>query len=183
MKAAPRSSRVVTNRIDEAANASITWRFSSPGRPKTYSTPSFSRHSTRRRATVRAPCAGSMCRQATLAPYHYARARGLPGCGSAPPDGATIRPAADPPGRRGPHHRPGASCAVGGLLARTRAPGARHSGDGRRVLGDDPRSRVRLGGGDGRTRADGADPAAPGSTAVPRALLAAGQDRVPHGRG
>ena len=46
MNAAPRSSRVVTNRIDESTSASTMWRFSSPGRPNTNSTPSFSRHST-----------------------------------------------------------------------------------------------------------------------------------------
>src|SRR5580765_5308887 len=52
MNAAPRSSRVVMKRIDEEVIASITWRFSSPGRPKTYSTPSFSRHETRSCATL-----------------------------------------------------------------------------------------------------------------------------------
>jgi hypothetical protein len=35
MNAAPRSSRVVMNRIDESAIASIVRRFSSPGSPKT----------------------------------------------------------------------------------------------------------------------------------------------------
>src|SRR5262249_20706613 len=53
MNAAPRSSRVVTNRIDESARASITSRVSSPGSPKTYSTPSFSRQATSSCATVR----------------------------------------------------------------------------------------------------------------------------------
>src|SRR5438105_13963685 len=53
MKAAPRSSRVVMKWIDDEAIASITCRFSSPGRPKTYSTPSFSRHETRSCATLR----------------------------------------------------------------------------------------------------------------------------------
>src|SRR2546430_12880538 len=53
MNAAPRSSRVVMKRMDEEAIASITWRFSSPGRPNTYSTPSFSRHETRSCATLR----------------------------------------------------------------------------------------------------------------------------------
>src|SRR4029078_5341683 len=53
MNAAPRSSRVVMNRMGEEVIASITWRFSSPGRPKTYSTPSFSRHETRSCATFR----------------------------------------------------------------------------------------------------------------------------------
>ncbi len=52
MKAAPRSSRVVTNRIDESTSASTIWRFSSPGSPNTNSTPSFSRHCTISRATV-----------------------------------------------------------------------------------------------------------------------------------
>src|SRR3954453_9985998 len=56
MNAAPRSSRVVTNRIEESASASMTWRFSSPGRPNTYSTPSFSRHATRSCATFRSCC-------------------------------------------------------------------------------------------------------------------------------
>src|SRR5438132_5056192 len=53
MKAAPRSSRVVMKWIDDEAIASITCRFSSPGRPKTYSTPSFCRHETRSCATLR----------------------------------------------------------------------------------------------------------------------------------
>ena len=53
MNAAPRSSRVVTNRIDESTSASITSRFSSPGSPKTYSTPSFSRQATSNCATFR----------------------------------------------------------------------------------------------------------------------------------
>ncbi len=39
-------------RIDESASASIKWMFSSPGIPKTYLTPSFSRHLTKSLATV-----------------------------------------------------------------------------------------------------------------------------------
>jgi hypothetical protein len=54
MNAAPRSSRVVMNLIEESARASIVCRFSSPGSPKTTSTPSCSRHPTIARATVRA---------------------------------------------------------------------------------------------------------------------------------
>src|SRR5512132_3377291 len=53
MNAAPRSSRVVMNRIEESARASITWRFSSPGNPNTNATPSFSRQTTSSCATVR----------------------------------------------------------------------------------------------------------------------------------
>src|SRR5450759_3063448 len=53
MNDAPRSSRVVTKRIEESESASIRCRFSSPGIPKTYSTPSFSRQSTIKRATSR----------------------------------------------------------------------------------------------------------------------------------
>src|SRR2546426_7958280 len=63
MKAAPRSSRVVMKRMDDEAIASITCRFSSPGRPKTYSTPSFSRHETRSCATLR-------CRSVLTAPAY-----------------------------------------------------------------------------------------------------------------
>src|SRR5438874_7557129 len=71
MKAAPRSSRVVMKRIDDEAIASITCRFSSPGRPKTYSTPSFSRHETRSCATLR-------CRSLLTAPaYGYGGADDL----------------------------------------------------------------------------------------------------------
>jgi hypothetical protein len=39
-------------RIDELFSASIRWMFSSPGIPKTYLTPSFSRHFTISLATV-----------------------------------------------------------------------------------------------------------------------------------
>src|SRR5438552_16077632 len=71
MKAAPRSSRVVMKWIDDEAIASITCRFSSPGRPKTYSTPSFSRHETRSCATLR-------CRSLLTAPaYGYGGADDL----------------------------------------------------------------------------------------------------------
>src|SRR5262245_5586039 len=48
MKAAPCSWRVSTKRIRESASESRTSRISSPGRPKTYWTPSFSRHRTMR---------------------------------------------------------------------------------------------------------------------------------------
>src|SRR6266566_5030501 len=71
MKAAPRSSRVVMKRMDDEAIASITCRFSSPGRPKTYSTPSFSRHETRSCATLR-------CRSVLTPPaYGHAHAGDL----------------------------------------------------------------------------------------------------------
>src|SRR5688572_28312310 len=47
MNAAPCSCRVVTKRIGLSSSASMMSMFSSPGMPKTYSTPSFSRHLTR----------------------------------------------------------------------------------------------------------------------------------------
>src|SRR5439155_3407648 len=46
MKAAPCSWRVGMKRIDESASESRMSRISSPGKPKTYRTPSFSRHRT-----------------------------------------------------------------------------------------------------------------------------------------
>src|SRR5712691_7459332 len=46
MKAAPCSWRVGMNRTEESASESRMSRISSPGRPKTYRTPSFSRHRT-----------------------------------------------------------------------------------------------------------------------------------------
>src|SRR5258705_9070707 len=52
MNAAPCSLRTRMNLIDEPLIASTIRIFSSPGRPKTYSTPSFSKHSTRSCATV-----------------------------------------------------------------------------------------------------------------------------------
>src|SRR2546428_13949218 len=52
MIAATRSSSDGKNRINESVSASITCRFSSPGRPKTTSTPSFRRHSTSKRAAL-----------------------------------------------------------------------------------------------------------------------------------
>ena len=180
MNAAPRSSRVVMNRIDESAIASITWRFSSPGSPKTYSTPSFSRQSTSRRATR--PC------RLHLSPGYpcdrpLRSARGIPGGRASSADGTPVRPAARPRRHDRSHHRRGPSRPVRRLLSRARAPRARHPGDGRRVLGDDPRSGVRLGGRNRRARADGPDPAAPGPSALPGSLRTTGQDRVRHGRG
>src|SRR5215831_11647370 len=52
MNAAPCSWRVVTNLIRLSSSASMTSMFSSPGMPKMYSTPSFSRHSTSNAAAV-----------------------------------------------------------------------------------------------------------------------------------
>ena len=105
MNAAPRSSRVVMNRIEESAIASITWRFSSPGSPKMYSTPSFSRHSTSRRATVCAPCAASISRSGYPRRRALRSADGVPRCGEASADGAPFRPGAGPSRRHRPHHR------------------------------------------------------------------------------
>ena len=97
MNAAPRSSRVVMNRIEESAIASITWRFSSPGSPKTYSTSSFSRHSTSRRATVRLPCAASISRPGYPCGPAVTLAVWNSGGASASADGAPLRPAARVP--------------------------------------------------------------------------------------
>src|SRR5271165_6230327 len=51
MKDAPCSCRTRMNRIDESLKASVSRIFSSPGMPKTYSTPSVSRHCTIKAAT------------------------------------------------------------------------------------------------------------------------------------
>ena len=55
IKAAPCSWRVVINWIGESLKASRTCKFSSPGKPKTYSTPSFSRHCTSNSAVFSSP--------------------------------------------------------------------------------------------------------------------------------
>src|SRR6266704_6672390 len=85
-------------RMDDEAIASITCRFSSPGRPKTYSTPSFSRHETRSCATLR-------CRSVLTAPAY--------GCAGADDLG---RPDARVPLRDRPARAPGhlVGAALGG---------------------------------------------------------------------
>ncbi len=110
-------------------------------------------------------------------------AGGIPGRGAPSADGAALRPAAGPARRHRSRGRRGTSRPLGGLLAGARAPRARHPGDDRGVLGDDPRPRVRLGRGDRRARADRPDPPAPRSAPVPRPLRPARQDRLRDGRG
>src|SRR5436189_1598466 len=55
MNAAPCSWWQVTNLMELDSSASITSMFSSPGMPKMYSTPSFSRHLTRSSAALWVP--------------------------------------------------------------------------------------------------------------------------------
>ena len=179
MNAAPRSSRVVMNRIDESAIASITWRFSSPGSPKTYSTPSFSRQSTSRRATVGA---GSISLQATPATGRYARPvefrevvsrrRMVRRFEQRPVPGDTLDRIIDV-GRRAPSA--GFSQGLELLVLDTPETIAAFWETTR-----DPEFGWEVETVDART--DGPDPAAPGPSAVPGPLRATGQDRVRHGR-
>ena len=59
MNAAPCSCRTTMTRMLDFSSAFIISRFSSPGIPKTYSTPSFSRHFTRTSAAVQPCCSCS----------------------------------------------------------------------------------------------------------------------------
>src|SRR3954469_14203953 len=128
MKAAPRSSRVVTNRIEESASASTTWRFSSPGSPNTYSTPSFSRQATRSCATLR------------FGPDVIRGSLPLPGAGpsgSVRPDGGSTGPTGRSP-TRGAARRLVAAVArrCGGARARLDPRGAQHPGPQRHRAAD-----------------------------------------------